>query len=391
MKVTQVCIGRFHHFHLARILAREDLLHEIWTGFPQFKLRNEKGIPKAKIRSFPWLQTPYMAAMRSPLRNLQSLKRNWAWLSHEALDRRVASTIHAPSIVFALSSSGLHCGSRGQEAGGLFICDRASSHIRHQDAILREEFQRWNLPYRGINPRVIAKEEEEYVKANAITVPSSFVKDTFSRQGVDPSRTHSIPYGANLTRFQRTSDPDPNEFRMLWVGSVSIRKGFLDALAAFNQVRHPAKSFTVIGPIDKVLRPLISRLPTSNVDFKGIVPNSQLVHFYNQAHVFVLPSLEEGMAYVQGEALACGCPVISTENAGANDLYEDGVQGFYVPIRSPEVIASKIDHLLSNRAQYQTMRDAAVARVQEIGGWDQYGRAVLNLLHYLKEDHPQRI
>ena len=44
----------------------------------------------------------------------------------------------------------------------------------------------------------------------------------------------------------------------------------------------------------------------------------------------------KGMALVQGQAMACGCPVIATTNTGAEDLFTDGVEGFIVPIRDPD-------------------------------------------------------
>ena len=61
MLVTQVCIGRFHHFHLARQLEKHGLLNAIYTGYPRFKLFDENKIRADKIRAFPWLQAPYMA------------------------------------------------------------------------------------------------------------------------------------------------------------------------------------------------------------------------------------------------------------------------------------------------------------------------------------------
>ena len=56
MKVTQISIGRFHHFHLARQLEIHGLLENIWTGYPKYKLKDELGIPQQKICSFAHLR-----------------------------------------------------------------------------------------------------------------------------------------------------------------------------------------------------------------------------------------------------------------------------------------------------------------------------------------------
>ena len=60
----------------------------------------------------------------------------------------------------------------------------------------------------------------------------------------------------------------------------------------------------------------------------------------------VLPSIVEGRALVQQEALSCGLPIIVTSNAGGEDLVEEGITGYIVPIRSPEKIATAISSLL---------------------------------------------
>ena len=68
----------------------------------------------------------------------------------------------------------------------------------------------------------------------------------------------------------------------------------------------------------------------------------------NTADVFVLPSLEEGMANVILEATACGLPIILTENSGGAELIENLNNGYIVPIKNSEAILEKLN-LLKNR------------------------------------------
>ena len=65
-----------------------------------------------------------------------------------------------------------------------------------------------------------------------------------------------------------------------------------------------------------------------------------------QHDALILPSIVEGRALVQQEALSCGIPIVVTPNAGGEDLIEDGITGHLVPIRSPEKIAEKVLSLL---------------------------------------------
>ncbi|MGR3274563.1 glycosyltransferase family 4 protein [Acaryochloris marina NIES-2412] len=378
--VVQICIGRFHHFHLARQLERANLLLSLYTGYPRFKLSDEEGIPQKKICTFPWIQTPYIVRGRIKLDKWDWLNREWAWQAHQTLDLYVSQHIKEYTTLVALSGSGLISGLKAQRLGGYYICDRGSSHIRYQDEILREEHIRWNIPYKGIDPRVIDKEEAEYETANYITVPSEFVRQSFIKQGVSPDKVRKISYGARLDRFHPISKPNPDEFRILFVGSVSLRKGFLDVLQAFNDFDHPAKKLIVIGSVSSSISPFIEKYSTDQVEFLGIIPNKQLARYFSESHVFVLPSIEEGLAMVLGEALACGCPVIATENTGASDLIRNGHEGFIVPIRQPQTITDKLE-LLSDCPELQKkLSKNALKRVKQLGGWDNYGDQWYRLL-----------
>jgi glycosyltransferase involved in cell wall biosynthesis len=375
MKVNQISIGRFHHFHLARQLERRGLLESIYTGYPRFKLNDETGIPPEKIHTFPWLHAPFMARGRLGLNRWSWLDREWIWWAHETLDRYVASQLKDPSVLIALSGSGLHAGRRVQQLGGIHICDRGSTHIRVQEQLLREEYQRYGTRWRGIDPRFIAKEEAEYDQANLISVPSQFCYDSFVEQGVSKQKLLKIPYGSRLERFYPQVGPSKNkeEFCVLFVGAAGLRKGFIDLLKAFEQFRHPAKRLLLIGSLAPEAEILLAQVDQSLITFMGSVPNIQLRQHYSQASVFVLPSIEEGLAMVIGEAMACGCPVIATNNTGASELISDGVEGFVVPIRSPDLIAERLKQLADHPEMRVQMGQAALARVQDLGGWDRYG------------------
>jgi glycosyltransferase involved in cell wall biosynthesis len=381
--VTQICISRFHHFHLARQLERYGLLKEIWTGYPRAQLKDESGIPTQKIKNFPWLHAPFMLASRHGLEKIGLLHREWAWRAIETLDRHVARQLKQPTSVVAISGCGLYTGRKAQASGGRFVCDRGSSHIRYQDRILREEYQRWGKAFNGVDARTLAKEEAEYAQADAVTVPSEFVRRSFLNEGVPASKVIKIPYGARLDRFQKQGEPPQACFRILWTGNVSIRKGFMYLLQAFQNFSHPNKELVVIGAMHPDLSGLLADQQLAGVKFVGTVSNQQLAGYYSRAHVFVLPSIEEGLSMVMGEALACGCPVIATTNTGAEDLFTNGVEGFIIPIRSSPAILEKLELLAQDPGLRERMSAAALDRVRLIGGWNAYGDKYANFLNEL--------
>ncbi|MEJ7643085.1 MAG: glycosyltransferase [Chryseolinea sp.] len=380
MQVTQISIGRFHHFHLARQLEKRMMLEAIYTGYPHFKLKDEQGIPRDKIKTFPWLHTPFMMRGKLGLDKWEWLNSEWAWLAAGSLDRYVAKQIKEKRFLVALSGMGLHAGRVTQKMGGKYICDRGSSHIVFQNEVLKEEHKIWKLPFHEIDKRIIGKEEAEYEQADRITVPSEFVRRSFLSKGVPAEKISKVIYGARLERFSKQGSPDISKFVVLWVGGVSIRKGFLYLLEAFNQLKHPNKELKVIGPMSPEINGLIHGRISSNVKFLGAVSNDKLPELYSTATVFVLPSLEEGLAMVQGEALACGCPIISSTNSGAEDLITNGKEGFIVPIRSSSAILERFQQLVDTPTLRETLSQAALLKVKEMGGWDTYGENYVSLL-----------
>lgn len=371
--VTQISIGRFHHFHLARQLEKRGLLSEIWTGYPRFKLKSEEGIPAEKIQTYPWIQTPYMARGLLGFEMPHAVDREWEWLARVTLDSHVSKRLEPGGTLIALSGSGLRSGKWIKQNGGRYFCDRGSSHIRFQDEILREEYARWKVPFAGIDPRIIAQEEAEYEKADYVSVPSQFVADSFLSKGFPREKLFLNPYGARLERFRPVGEPEPGGFTIVFVGQAGLRKGFLYLLQAFERLSHPQKKLKVIGSVASEIPPLLTKRDLSQVEFVGTVPNAELVQHYSRAHVMVLPSIEEGLAMVIGEALACGCPVVASENTGGHNLFNDGVQGFITQPRDVDALVDRLEALMQDEPLRQKMSEAALKRVAEIGGWDAYG------------------
>lgn len=382
---TLVCIGKFHLFALARELLKMGMLERIFSGYPSWKLQDED-IPAERLETFPWLQTPYMALSKWGLLGDGRFQRELAWHAHETLDRHVTKNLPESDVLFALSSSGLTCGREAQRRGAKYICDRASSHIRYQDAISREEFERWGETFVGIDPRVIAKEESEYEAADIVTVPSTFTYRSFLEMGVPESKLRKVPYGVDLRRFEKVADPDQEAFDVLFVGQVAFRKGLPDLIEAFRLFKHPKKHLRIVGGMrPEMARYLKDHRVSDHVEFLGHIHQPELKHIMSRSHVMVLPSIEEGLAYVQAQALACGCPVIGTWHTGAEDLFTDGKEGFIIPIRDPRAIADRLQLFADDPQRRAAMSEAALQRVKQLGGWTEYGNQMANVMKDLVE------
>ena len=119
---------------------------------------------------------------------------------------------------------------------------------------------------------------------------------------------------------------------------------------------------------------------SDGINMTGHMPQEKLKEIMSRSHVMVLPSVEEGLAMVQAQAMACGCPVIATKNTGAQNLYVDQKEGFIVPIRQPNIIAEKLQYLADHPDIRKSMSMLALARVREMGGWRTYGDMTASML-----------
>ena len=132
---------------------------------------------------------------------------------------------------------------------------------------------------------------------------------------------------------------------VLGAGKLKPQKDFPTLLKAFAKVRAERPARLIIlgtGNEEADLRALASALGVSDsVDFPGYVHNP--FAFYRRASVFVLSSIWEGLPTVLIEAMACGCPVVSTDcPSGPREILDGGRFGCLVPVGAPDAMADAI-------------------------------------------------
>ncbi|VTZ23070.1 conserved hypothetical protein [Methylocella tundrae] len=373
MKIALSANGKFHTFDLARELYAREALAGIYSSYPRFKLRHE-ALPQELIHTFPFFHAPYMAA-----RWRDRLPRSWLWqwehLDATAFAAFVARNLPPCDVYMGLSGSSLAAGKRAHSQGSFYVCDRGSSHIRVQRQLQKEEQELWGLSGETVDPRTVDAEEAEYAEADRITIPSSFVYRSFVSQGIAPEKLRKLPYGVNLLRFEPVGQPEEGRFDVLFVGAMSLRKGVPYLVQAFQKLDHPAKSLTFVGIENLEVIEMLRRrdLWPETARVVGPVPQSELKTLMSRSHVMALPSIEEGLALVLAQAMACGCPVIASTNTGAEDIVTDGEEGFIIPIRDVDALTERLQYMADHPDERQAMGTKALAKVQGFGGWRAYG------------------
>jgi len=389
MQIVQTVFGVFHHFELARELDRRGHLRRVYSTWPWARLKRE-GLPRDKVETFPWLHVPEYLAGRAPF-DLNWLRDPLGYANALTFDRFTESRLTREmkrqqrkiDAIIGISGSSLRAGALIQRNGGIFICDRGSTHQRYQEQLLSDEFKRWGVDTPPSDPRDTRREEAIYAACDAITVPSTMAARSFVEMGAPREKVHVIPYGVRLESFQPTAEPPADGFDILFAGAVGLRKGVPYLLDAFARLRHPRKRLRIVGAVQEDIRKILPSLPMANVEMLGTLPQPSLAALMSRSHVLALPSIEEGLALVQAQAMACGCPVVCSTNTGGEDLFTDEVEGFIVPIRDPFTLAERLQRLADDPALQRSMREAALKRVHSIGGWKEYGDRWENLLKTL--------
>ena len=168
-----------------------------------------------------------------------------------------------------------------------------------------------------------------------------------------PSTIYHLPSSSTL----RGASP----LRVLFLGQVILRKGIQYLLAAARDLERENIHFDVVGPIG-ISRMAMATAP-GNVTFHGRTGREQAADWYRRSHLFVLPTLSDGFAITQLEAMAHGLPVIATPCCG--EVVSDGVDGFIVPPRDAGALARTLQRYLAQPEVLQAQRRAALEKSKQ--------------------------
>lgn len=203
-----------------------------------------------------------------------------------------------------------------------------------------------------------ARDARKYALADLVLVPSRFTAAAVEALNHAGTPIADVPYGYDLDA--PSIPPTPKPGRVLFVGSVGLRKGNPDLAAAARSlsVTRPDIEIRVVGPVSStMLDAAVMRGP----HYVGQVPRAHVAAEYAHADIFVLPTICDSFGIVLLEAMAAGVPVICTPNCG--DIVRDGIDGFIVPPRDPGTLAERIAALTGDRALRARMSIAARERV----------------------------
>jgi len=371
------------------------LLHRLPPNLQSQMARRSYDLPHGKIKIFPAREIVRLLAQKMRQRWLVEHEEGWASIDRvwRELDKFAADSLRKSCrrqsirTVYAYEDCAARLFETAQGIGVRRIYDLPIAYWQTVQRLLHKEAERypeWEPTLGGIrdSEEKLARKTRELDLAELVICPSAFVLDSLP-ESIRASKPCVVaPFGSPTLDQEERAERKPLDrpLRILFVGALTQRKGLADLFAAMKLVDSKKVELVVMGSL---LRPLTwYREQFPRFFYAPPRPHREVLRLMRTCDLLVLPSIVEGRALVQQEAMASGLPLIVTRNAGGDDLITEGETGFLVPIRAPEAIAEKVNWCATNRANISGMAIAAQKRASELS-WHGYGEKVVAAIRSL--------
>jgi starch synthase len=302
MRINIAASHRFHLLDLAREL--EVLGHEVrFYSYVPTKRSIKFGLKKETSYSLFYLMLPFLAMVK--------LSKSASWsirLLNSSLDKYLSLFMKPCDVYIALGSVYKDSISSAKKRfGATTILEWGSKHNEEQHRILSQVsalVQQNNY----FKKRAL----DGYQLADYIAIPSDHALQSFIDRGFAKGKLLKNPYGVDLSMFKSTQLTQEKRYDVIMVGGWSYVKG-CDLLVEF--FKNSNLTFLHVGSIGNLPFPNLKNMTHINS-----VDQSQLINYYAQAKVFVLPSRTEGFGMVLSQALVCGLPIVCSKHTGGPDL-----------------------------------------------------------------------
>ncbi|MDP8963805.1 MAG: glycosyltransferase family 4 protein, partial [Cyanobacteriota bacterium] len=222
--------------------------------------------------------------------------------------------------------------------------------------------------------------QEECSLADRIVVNSLWSSQALEQAGIAANKLDIIPLAYeppeqahDFVRTYPAAFSAERPLRVLFLGQVILRKGIAALLEAAQTLRNQPIEFWLVGS-QGIARPSQTQ-QQERVRWMGSVPRSATAKYYQQADVFLFPTLSDGFGLTQLEAQAWKLPVIASRFCGA--VVKDRVSGLILQEVTGEAIANALQFCLQNPRQLEAFaRESTKASFFSLSQLQQYLQAL---------------
>jgi len=323
----------------------------------------------------------------------QEKKRKRTDQCYQALDSKVSHELsnHSSQVLHAYEDCCSDSFARAKQLGMQCSYELPIAHWATVRRLLAEEAERYpdwepTLESTREPEEKLFRKEEELRIADRITCPSQFVLDSIPLEIRQKTPCIISQFGSPSCEPVDLKHPHKNDsLKLLFVGSMSQRKGLADLFETMKLLKGEPISLSILGQPSMPVE--FYRKQFSKFAYFPPCSNQKVREIMSTHDALVLPSIVEGRALVQQEALACGLPIIVTPNTGGEDLVEEGKTGHLIPIRSPEKIADAIRAMIENKNPKEEIRKMCQKKAIQYT-WVNYAQ---NIINFNLSNHSQRI
>jgi starch synthase len=369
VKITYTSPNASHHYRYASELDKKNCLRAFVSGWPRFAPKSRNFRLNTKLVRVDFYQT--MALLFG--RFLSSRDLLFA-LSNSALDAASFQYALESDIFLYYRTCGVKTTTKIKDAGLKTICimEEVNSHVLYAHQLILQEYMKLGFPPSSyLYSYDVRKRLDAYQISDYILCPSTYVKRSLEGNGIPTEKIIVNSFGMSpISMTSSCRQRGSNEtFRILYVGQLNIRKGLRYLVEAFNLITHSRKELVLVGPKTSCTGLETTVIP-DNIYFPGVLKGEQLSDQYLSATVFVLPSIEEGMALVIGEAMASGLPVIATTHTGAEDIMTNGKEGLIVNPCDSHALADALQTIIDTPGLRDQMSLNCLKTATSISTWE---------------------
>ncbi|GAX34324.1 glycosyltransferase family 4 protein [Nodularia sp. NIES-3585] len=277
------------------------------------------------------------------------------WFQQQAIKTlaRLSHHFTHPPILFSYSYAALELFKFAKQQGWYTVLGQIDPGIQ-EEMIVTQEYERYPQ-YRG-NWQSAPVEywqtwREECALADCIMVNSHWSRQLLEKAGINSEKIQVVPLvytppeaAKNFSRTYPESFSPERPLRVLFLGQVILRKGIAAVLEAVEHLQGYPIEFWIVGNQQIKIPPHLQTHP--QIRWVGHVNRSETAQFYQQADVFLFPTLSDGFGLTQLEAQAWKLPIIASRCCG--EVVVDGVNGWLLDEVNGEAIIKFLLNLLTD-------------------------------------------
>jgi glycosyltransferase involved in cell wall biosynthesis len=217
----------------------------------------------------------------------------------------------------------------------------ANSHMRR--VVRQHERARRSYPLEGSwTAHLLTRNLREYERAERIYVASEYIRESFVAEGVSDERLERFPLTPHPRFDAGRTRASSDRFEIVYSGSLAVHKGVPLLLDAFRRLAHADLRLRLVGGWGtRGMRRFVEDACAGDARISA-GPGDPLARL-RAAALCVHPAYEDGFGYAPAEALACGVPVIVSEDTGMKELIDSPRTGLILPTGDRDALAEAID------------------------------------------------